>query len=182
MDGPGIGAANAFPAIPTDDLAQEDLTSYERAAIYHSDRVLQERENYLNGLEQRQYRIRHNQFCILLLSAAGAFFVGMTTLVAGKDADAPFKSLTRGALLPISALALLMRLLSTAVSGVVAFDDDARISLRDQRTLAQLEQLHGRVLDVGLHELRQMGYPASRHSLRLDLGGALRADDRPSLR
>jgi hypothetical protein len=43
-----------------------------------------------------------------------------------QDADAPFKSLTKGALLPISALALLMPLLSTAVSGLVAFDDDGR--------------------------------------------------------
>jgi hypothetical protein len=150
--GPEISAAglrgwNAFSAPPTDDLAHADLTSYERSAIYHSDRIRHERANYLEQAEQRQNRIRHNQLRILLLSAAGAFLVGMTTLVAGKDADAPFKSLTRGALLPISALALLMPLLSTAISGVVAFDDDTRIALRDQRTLAQLEQLHGRVVE-----------------------------------
>jgi hypothetical protein len=150
-DGPGISAASlrgedAFRAPPTDDLAQADLTSYERSAIYHSDRIRRERASYLEEAEQRQNRIRRNQLRILLLSAAGAFLVGMTTLVAGKD-DAPFKSLTRGALLPISALALLMPLLSTAISGVVAFDDDSRIALRDQRTLAQLEQLHGRVAE-----------------------------------
>jgi hypothetical protein len=152
IDRPGISAArslsaDAFPVAPTDDLAQEALTSYERAAIYHSDRIQRERAQYLEEAERRQNRIRRNQLRILLLSAAGAFLVGMTTLMAGKDADAPFKSLSRGALLPISALALLMPLLSTAMSGVVAFDDDAKIALRDQRTLAQLEQLHGRVAE-----------------------------------
>jgi hypothetical protein len=151
-DGPGISAAgfrgwNAFRTPPTDDLAHADLTSYERSAIYHSDRIRQERGNYLEEAELRRNRIRHNQIRILLLSAAGAFLVGMTTLVASKDADAPFKSLTKGALLPISALALLMPLLSTAISGVVAFDDDITTALRDHRTLAQLEQLHGRIVE-----------------------------------
>ncbi|HEY4042695.1 MAG TPA: hypothetical protein VGM32_12735 [Rhodopila sp.] len=130
-----------------DDLRQEDLTSFERAAIYHSERLLNERIGYLGEAEQRQDRIRRNQLRILLLSAAGAFLVGMTTLVGGKETDAPFRSLTKGAVLPISALALLMPLLSTAMSGLVAFDDDAKIALRDQRTVAQLEQLHGRVAE-----------------------------------
>jgi hypothetical protein len=138
---PSDGSSGAI----TNDLRQEDLTSFERAAIYHSDRILQERRHYLEEAEQRQDRIRRNQLRILLLSAAGAFLVGMTTLVAGKDEEAPFRSLTKGALLPISALALLMPLLSTAMSGLVAFDDDAKIALRDLRTVAQLEQLHGRV-------------------------------------
>jgi hypothetical protein len=130
-----------------DDFSQEDLTSFERAAIYHSDRLLNERTHYLNEAGQRQDRMRRNQLRVLLLSAAGAFLVGMTTLVANKDADAPFRSLTKGALLPISALALLMPLLSTAMSGLVAFDDDAKVALRDLRTVAQLEQLHGRVAE-----------------------------------
>jgi hypothetical protein len=129
------------------DLTQEDLTAFERAAIYHSDRLLHERTSYMLEAEQRQDRIRRNQLRILLLSAAGAFLVGMTTLVTSKDADAPFKSLTKGALLPISALALMMPLLSTAMSGLVAFDDDAKVALRDLRTVAQLEQLHGRVAE-----------------------------------
>jgi hypothetical protein len=129
------------------DLRQQELTSFERAAIYHSDRILRERAHYLLEAEQRQDRVRRNQLRILLLSAAGAFLVGMTTLVVNKDADAPFRSLTRGAMLPISALALLMPLLSTAMSGLVAFDDDGKIALRDLRTVAQLEQLHGRVAE-----------------------------------
>jgi len=31
------------------------------------------------------------------------------------------------------------------MSGLVAFDDDSKVALRDLRTVAQLEQLHGRV-------------------------------------
>jgi hypothetical protein len=140
----------AAPAgTPTIDLRQEELTSFERAAIYHSDRILSERQRYLFEAEQRQDRIRRNQLRVLLLSAAGAFLVGMTTLVVAHktDEDAPFRSLSKGALLPISALALLMPLLSTAISGLVAFDDDGKIALRDLRTVAQLEQLHGRVAE-----------------------------------
>jgi hypothetical protein len=134
---------------PTIDLRQEELTSFERAAIYHSDRILSERNRYLFEAEQRQDRIRRNQLRVLLLSAAGAFLVGMTTLVVAHktDEDAPFRSLSKGALVPISALALLMPLLSTAISGLVAFDDDGKIALRDLRTVAQLEQLHGRVAE-----------------------------------
>jgi hypothetical protein len=170
-------AASTVSADPFANLRDERLTSFERAAIYHSDRILQEREHYLEKAQQRQDRMRRNQLRILLLSAAGAFMVGMTTLLADKNGDAPFRSLSKGAFLPISALALLMPLLSTAMSGLVAFDDDGKNALRDLRTVAQLEQLHGRVAaDVTSDPFRCPVVLATKELDRATPGGRLPAN------
>lgn len=95
----------------------------------------------------RQQRLRSNQIRILLGSAAAAFLVGLRALVAGKDSDLPFKSLVQGSLLPISALALLVPVIGTALSGLVAFDDDASAAVRHTRAVSQPEQLHGRIAE-----------------------------------
>jgi hypothetical protein len=125
----------------------QELTAFEQAALWQSSRILQERTRFLNEAQERQDRARRNQLRILCLSAAGAFLVALRALAGHKDDDAPFRSLTKGALLPISVLALLMPVLATVVSGVATFDGDPNIVLRDVRTLAQLEQLHGRIAE-----------------------------------
>lgn len=122
-------------------------TAFERAALWQSLRIKTERERFLNEAEDRQNRARHNQLRILCLSAAAAFLVALRALASDKDADAPFRSLMKGALLPISILALLMPVLATAVSGIATFDADTNIVVRHVRTLAQLEQLHGRIAE-----------------------------------
>ena len=122
-------------------------TAFERAALWQSLRIKTERERFLNEAEDRQNRARHNQLRILCLSAAAAFLVALRALASDKDADAPFRSLMKGALLPISILALLMPVLATAVSGIATFDGDTSIVVRHVRTLAQLEQLHGRIAE-----------------------------------
>jgi hypothetical protein len=127
---------------------EQELTAFERAALWQSSRILQERTRFLREAEERQDRARRNQLRILGLSAAGAFLVALRSLVASKEEqDAPFRSLTKGALLPISILALLMPVLATVVSGVATFDGDPNVVVRDVRTLSQLEQLHGRVAE-----------------------------------
>ena len=121
------------------------LTPFEQAAIYQSNRVMAERQHYVADADKRQARLRWHQVTILLVSAAAAFLVGLKTLVMSKDKDLAFRSLAAGAFLPISIFALLMPVIGTALSGVVAFDDDASAAVRDARTVAQLEQLHGRI-------------------------------------
>ena len=44
--GYGTALVDGLPQMSTGDLQQEDLTSFERAAIYHSDRLLHERGRY----------------------------------------------------------------------------------------------------------------------------------------
>lgn len=121
------------------------LTPFEQAAIYQSNRVMDERQHYVADADKRQARLRWHQVTILLVSAAAAFLVGLKTLVLNKDADLPFRSLVAGAFFSISIFALLMPVIGTALSGVIAFDDDASAAVRDARTVAQLEQLHGRI-------------------------------------
>lgn len=130
-----------------DEREGHQLVAFERAALWQSERIVKERERFLHEAEERQDRARHNQIRVLCLSAAAAFLVALRALAAGKDEDAAFRSLMKGALLPISVLALLMPVLATAVSGIAAFDGDANIVLRHVRTLAQLEQLHGRIAE-----------------------------------
>jgi hypothetical protein len=121
------------------------LTPFEQAAIYQSNRVMAERQHYVADADKRQARLRWHQVTILLVSAAAAFLVGLKTLVMNKDTDLAFRSLVAGAVFPISIFALLMPVIGTALSGVVAFDDDASAAVQDARTVAQLEQLHGRI-------------------------------------
>ena len=106
---------------------------------------MDERQHYVADADKRQARLRWHQVTILLVSAAAAFLIGLKTLVMNKDTDLAFRSLMAGAFFPISIFALLMPVIGTALSGVVAFDDDASAAVRDARTVAQLEQLHGRI-------------------------------------
>jgi hypothetical protein len=122
---------------------QYQLSPFERAAIFQSDCILTDRLSIAAQIDQRQDRLRRNQLRILLLSAAAAFFVGMKTLFTNKDLA--FRSVMAGALVPISVCALLMPVVGTALSGVVAFDGDAAVAIRQVRAIAQLEQLHGRI-------------------------------------
>jgi hypothetical protein len=140
---------SATPAsVQTDARRHEqELTAFEQAALWQSSRIIKERERFLHEAEERQNRARLNQLRILCLSAAAAFLVALKALTASKDEDAPFRSLTKGAMLPISILALLMPVLATAVSGIATFDGDPNIIVRHVRTLAQLEQLHGRIAE-----------------------------------
>jgi len=124
-----------------------ELTSFERAALYHSQRLTKERKRFLDDAEERQDRARRNQLRILCLSAAAAFLISLRALAGNKDEDAAFRTLMKGALLPISVLALLMPVLATAVSGITTFDNDPNVVVRDVRTISQLEQLHGRIAE-----------------------------------
>jgi hypothetical protein len=124
-----------------------ELTSFERAVLYHSQRLTKERERFLHDAEERQDRARRNQLRILCLSAAAAFLISLRALAGNKDEDVAFRSLMKGALLPISVLALLMPVLATAVSGITTFDNDPNVVVRDVRTISQLEQLHGRIAE-----------------------------------
>jgi len=142
--GPSMVTASAQADVQAHD---NELTAFERAAIWQSSRIIKERERFLHEAEGRQNRARLNQVRILCLSAAAAFLVALKALAVNKDEDAPFRSLMKGALLPISVLALLMPVLATAVSGVATFDGDPSIIVRDVRTLSQLEQLHGRIAE-----------------------------------
>ena len=111
-----------------------ELTSFERAALYHSQRLTRERKRFLDEARERQDRARRNQLRILCLSAAAAFLVSLRALAGNKDEDVAFRSLMKGALLPISVLALLMPVLATAVSGITTFDGDPNVVVRDVRT------------------------------------------------
>jgi hypothetical protein len=143
--GPLVAPASSVAVVQPHE---QELTAFERAALWQSSRILQERTRFLREAEERQDRARRNQLRILGLSAAGAFLVALRSLVANKeDDDAAFRSLTKGALLPVSILALLMPVLATVVSGVATFDGDPNVVVRDVRTLSQLEQLHGRVAE-----------------------------------
>jgi hypothetical protein len=124
-----------------------ELTSFEWAALYHSQRLVRERKRFLDDAAERQDRARRNQLRILCLSAAAAFLVSLRALAGNKDEDVAFRSLMKGALLPISVLALLMPVLATAVSGITTFDGDPNVVVRDVRTVSQLEQLHGRIAE-----------------------------------
>jgi hypothetical protein len=124
-----------------------ELTSFERSALYHSQRLTRERQRFLDEATERQDRARRNQLRILCLSAAAAFLVSLRALAGNKDEDVAFRSLMKGALLPISVLALLMPVLATAVSGITTFDGDPNVVVRNVRTVAQLEQLHGRIAE-----------------------------------
>jgi hypothetical protein len=134
---PGVGA----------DGPVNELTAFEHTAFWQSARIGEERKRFSSDAQRRQSRSRYNQLRILCLSAAGAFMVGMRTLALNKDHEAPFRSVMAGALLPISVFALLLPLLATAVSGVATFDNDNNLAVADIRTLAQLEQLHGRIAE-----------------------------------
>lgn len=125
----------------------QELSAFERAALWQSSRIIKERERFLHEAEERQNRARLNQLRILCLSAAAAFLVALKALAASKDEDSAFRSLMKGALMPISVFALLMPVLATAVSGVATFDGDPNVVVRHVRTLAQLEQLHGRIAE-----------------------------------
>jgi hypothetical protein len=137
------------PAQAVEGLAPQlhdgELSAFERAALWHSERIGKERESYLHDAQERQDRARRNQLRVLCLSAAAAFLVSLKALTANKDADVAFRSVVSGAVLPISVLALLMPVLVSVVSGVATFDGDPNIVVRDVRTLSQLEQLHGRI-------------------------------------
>jgi hypothetical protein len=134
--------------LPSDARAHDqELTAFERAALWQSSRINKERARFLHEAEERQNRARSNQLRMLCLSAAAAFLVAVKALATNKDEDAPFRSLMKGAMLPISILALLMPVLATAVSGVATFDGDPNVVVRHVRTLAQLEQLHGRIAE-----------------------------------
>jgi hypothetical protein len=117
----------------------------EQAARWQSQRISNERDHFAKDADNRQNRARLNQLRILCLSAAAAFMVGLRTLALNKDSEAPFRPLMQGALLPISVFALLLPLLSTAVSSIATFDNDTHVVISDIRALAQLEQLHGRI-------------------------------------
>ncbi|HTI83418.1 MAG TPA: hypothetical protein VL614_23430 [Acetobacteraceae bacterium] len=147
MDGPVSDGATlkATSQAPNDREPDYVLTPFEQAAIYQSNRVMNERQHYVADADKRQARLRWHQVTILLVSAAAAFLVGLKTLVMNKDTDLAFRSLVAGAVFPISIFALLMPVIGTALSGVIAFDDDASAAVRDVRTVAQLEQLHGRI-------------------------------------
>lgn len=145
-------AGDAPLAAPTESAAVTmpdtgvPLTYYERAALYQSDRVRADRLGYAAQADQREQRLRSHQIVILLINAAAAFLIGLKTLALNKDPDVAFRPLMAGALLPLSIFALLMPVIGTAMSGMVAFDDDASAILRDGRTVSQLEQLHGRIV------------------------------------
>ena len=124
-----------------------ELTPFERSALWHSEHISKERQRFLSEAAERQNRARINQLRILCLSAAAAFLVSLRALAGNKDDDAPFRSLMKGALLPISVLALLMPVLATAVSGISTFDGDPNVVVRNVRTVSQLEQLHGRIAE-----------------------------------
>jgi hypothetical protein len=145
----GIDEKSSEPGSTRADVQPHDneLTSFERAALYHSQRLTKERERFLEDAEERQDRARRNQLRILCLSAAAAFLISLRALAGSKDEDAAFRSLMNGALLPISVLALLMPVLATAVSGITTFDNDPNVVVRDVRTISQLEQLHGRIAE-----------------------------------
>lgn len=147
VTGLDLSAASAAMMQTGAQAHDEELTAFERAALWQSSRIIKERERYLHEAEERQNRARLNQVRILCLSAAAAFLVALRALAVNKDEDAPFRSLMKGALLPISVLGLLMPVLATAVSGVATFDGDSGIIVRDVRTLSQLEQLHGRIAE-----------------------------------
>jgi hypothetical protein len=137
------GAANAVTQEP--DIPVQ-LSYYERSALYQSDRVRADRLGYAAHADTLGQRLRSHQIVILLINAAAAFLIGLKTLALNKDDQVAFRSLMAGALLPLSTLALLMPVIGTAMSGLVAFDDDASTILRDGRTVSQLEQLHGRIV------------------------------------
>jgi hypothetical protein len=140
-------AATAEPPQANVQAHDTELTAFERAALWQSSRIIKERERFLHEAEERQNRARLNQLRILCLSAAAAFLVALKALAASKDEDTAFRSLMKGAVMPISVFALLMPVLATAVSGVATFDGDPNVVVRHIRTLSQLEQLHGRIAE-----------------------------------
>lgn len=121
------------------------LTTLESAALYQSDRLVEDRQKYERGTELKHNRSRLNQIRVLLLTAAATFLIGLKTLVSHNDNQVPFRSLMNGAWLPISIAALAVPVVATVYSGIIAFDDDTKTALRYARALAQLEQLHGRI-------------------------------------
>jgi hypothetical protein len=123
------------------------LDSFEYSAIADSERILTDRLRFEDGTRLKQNRNRMNQIRVLLLTAAASFLVGIKTLLSDNKPGVPFPSIMNGAWLPISVSALLVPVVATVYSGIIAFDDDARNSLRYARALAQLEQLHARIVD-----------------------------------
>jgi hypothetical protein len=69
--------AVAMDAVSGPGQREYKLTPFERAAIYHSDRVAFERNAFAAEADNRQRRLRSNQTRILFVSAAAAFLVGM---------------------------------------------------------------------------------------------------------
>jgi hypothetical protein len=138
-------AAKAGPPTADSSRKWETLTSLERVTLFQSDRLAADRQRFEEGARLKHDRARQNQIRILLLSAAASFLIGLKTLVSDNNASVPFPALMRGAWLPISVAALLVPVIATVYSGVLAFDDDSKNALRDARAVAQLEQLHGRI-------------------------------------
>jgi hypothetical protein len=132
------------------DLPFEQYVDFfEFSAIADSERLLADRLRFDDGTRIKQERIRINQIRVLLLSAAASFLIGIKTLLSDNKPGVPFPSIMNGAWLPISVAALLVPVVATVYSGIIAYDDDGRTALRYARALAQLEQLHSRiVLDV----------------------------------
>jgi len=142
---PASAVNEAQRAAQTSTGRDDTFSAFEAAALYNSERVMAERRHYRNDANMRQTRLRQHQIMILLVSAAATFLIGLKTLVLNKEL--PFQAMVRGSLLPISVFALLMPVIGTALSGVLAFDDDSSVAVRESRALAQLEQLHGRIAD-----------------------------------
>ena len=135
---------NLMHSIPDPDSARKDessahgllvLNPFHAAAISFSDRISRDRLEVRRELEDSRLRSTVYQSFILVLGAFATILVSIRSIM--KD----------GARLSnaVGVLAIVCSAAGTAISSMSAFDGSQSVALRDQRTLAQLQQLHWRV-------------------------------------
>jgi hypothetical protein len=113
------------------------LNPFHTAAISYSDRISRDRVYFRKELEDNHWKAGLYQSLILVIGALATVAIGVKSILP-REAR-PSLSIT------IGIFALSLSAAGTAVSSMSSFDGSQAIAMRDQRTLAQLQQLHWRV-------------------------------------
>lgn len=147
---------SAHPALAVDWLLQgvaPGLKPYHAAAIAFSDKLSRERFKFAEELEAKQRAERWYAWAIVLLGALATITVGFRSML-GTDAS-------KRCSLAAGLAAVVLSAASTAVSTMNTNDGDHAVVLRDGRAVAQLEQLHWRVVSDVVNKTDLCVHPES---------------------
>ena len=129
------------------------LKPYHAAAIAFSDKLSRERLKFAQELEAKQRAERRYQWAIVILSALATITVSVRSIL-GTDAS-------KWCSLAVGLAAMVLSAASTAVSTMNTYDGDQAVVLRDERAVAQLEQLHWRVVSDVVNKTDLCVHPES---------------------
>jgi hypothetical protein len=133
--------------------AAPGLKPYHAAAIAFSDKLSRERLKFAQELDAKQRAGHLYQWAIVILGALATITVSFRSML-GTDAS-------KRCSLIAGLVAMVLSAASTAVSTMNTYDGDQALVLRDERAVAQLEQLHWRVVSDVVNKVDLCVHPES---------------------